>query len=281
MLKSNQTSKYETHCFIQEQPQESEIDTRGYEILRSIKGEPFIRFPATLQTYGVTNRMGRRYSADNVISVINNDERIQTLKRQNKWRGELNHPNPEIKGTQLSDIRMTIPDPDRTSHFIANDHLEGNRLRATITTHAETKCGHICTSEVVDHGGVPSFSVRVLGTLIPNAPISQPNIRVSKFITADWVDFPSHQGADGDIRARIMESANVYNLAALAKYACSKSENMQVVCESFMISPEEIVGMTDGAEVVVEQASGTRMRIPLKGEIRREVVDFLRRGVII
>ena len=24
MLKSNQTSKYETHCFIQEQPQESE-----------------------------------------------------------------------------------------------------------------------------------------------------------------------------------------------------------------------------------------------------------------
>lgn len=281
MLKSNQTSKYETHCFIQEQPQESEIDTRGYEILRSIKGEPYIRFPATLQTYGVTNRMGRRYDANNVISVINNDERIQTLKRQNKWRGELNHPNPEIKGTQLSDIRMTIPDPDRTSHFISNDRLEGNRLRATITTHAETKCGHICTSEVVDHGGVPSFSVRVLGTLIPNAPISQPNIRVSKFITADWVDFPSHQGADGDIRARIMESANVYNLAALAKYACNKSENMQVVCESFMISPEEIVGMTDDAEVVVEQASGTRMRIPLKGEIRREVVDFLRRGVII
>lgn len=280
MLKSNQTSKYETHCFIQEQPQVSELDTRGFELLRSIKGEPYIRFPATLQTYDVTNRMGRRYDAQNVISVINNDERIQTLKRQNKWRGELNHPNPDIKGTQLSDIRMTIPEQTRTSHIISNDRLEGNRLKATITTHPETKCGQICTSEVVDLGGVPSFSVRVLGTLIPNAPSNQPNIRVSKFITADWVDFPSHQDADGDIRARIMECANVYNLAALAKYACNNSEKMQVVCESFMISPEEIVGMTQDASVVVEQASGTRMRIPLEGEIRREVVDFIRRGII-
>lgn len=279
MLKSNQTSKYETCCFIQEQPQESEIDPRGFELFRSIKGEPYIRFPATLQTYGVTNRMQRRYDANNVISVINNDERIQTLKRQNKWRGELNHPNPDIKGTQLSDIRMTIPQQDRTSHFIANDHLEGNRLRATITTHAETKCGHICTSEVVDHGSVPSFSVRVLGTLIPNAPISQPNIRVNRFITADWVDFPSHPNADGDIRARIMECANVYNLSALAKYACEKSENMQVVCESFEISPEEIRGMTNNAEVIVEQVNGTCMRIPLRGEIRREVVNFLKRGI--
>ena len=134
-MKSTQTNKYETACFIQEAPTSSEISPRGYKLKKSIEGKPFIIFEATLQTYGCYNRMQRRYDAQNVVSVINNDERIQTLKRQNKWRGELNHPNPDIKGTQLTDIRMTIPDPLNTSHFINNDRLEGDRLKATITTH--------------------------------------------------------------------------------------------------------------------------------------------------
>lgn len=275
MLKSNQTSKYETACFIQEAPQDSELDPRGFKLKRSIKNEPYIIFPATLQTYNVRNRMGRIYDANNVISVINNDQRIQTLKRQNKWRGELNHPNPDKKGEELSDIRMTIPEQTRTSHFINNDHLDGNRLRATITTHPETKCGQICTSEVVDLKSVPSFSVRVLGNMIPNAPAGQPNIRVARFITVDWVDFPSHEGADGDIREAIMESANVLFLKELAKYACEKDETLAVVCESFQFSPEEITGIANES-ICIQEQSGAHIRIPLRGEIRREIVEYMK-----
>lgn len=279
MLKSTQTSKYETACFIQESPQDSELNPRGFTLKRSIKGEPFITFPATIQTFNCQNRMGRRYDANNVMSVINSDERIQTLKRQNKWRGELNHPNPDIKGEVLSDIRMTIPEPTRTSHFISNDHLDGNKLRATITTHAETACGHQCTSEVVDHGAVPSFSVRVMGVMIPNAVITAPNIRVVRFITGDWVDFPSHQGADGDIRAAVMESANVVFLKDLAKYACEQDEKLSVVCESFQISPDEVQGIADGS-IVVSQSNGSNMRIMLDGDIRREVIaNLTQRGL--
>ena len=279
MLKSTQTSKYETACFIQESPQDSELNPRGFTLKRSIKGEPFITFPATIQTFNCQNRMGRRYDANNVMSVINSDERIQTLKRQNKWRGELNHPNPDIKGEVLSDIRMTIPEPTRTSHFISNDHLDGNRLRATITTHAATACGQQCTSEVVDHGAVPSFSVRVMGVMIPNAAITAPNIRVVRFITGDWVDFPSHQGADGDIRAAVMESANVVFLKDLAKYACEQDEKLSVVCESFQISPDEVQGIADGS-IVVSQSNGSNMRIMLDGDIRREVIaNLTQRGL--
>lgn len=279
MIKSTQTSKYETACFIQESPQDSELNPRGFTLKRSIKGEPFITFPATIQTFNCQNRMGRRYDANNVMSVINSDERIQTLKRQNKWRGELNHPNPDIKGEVLSDIRMTIPEPTRTSHFISNDHLDGNRLRATITTHAATACGQQCTSEVVDHGAVPSFSVRVMGVMIPNAAITAPNIRVVRFITGDWVDFPSHQGADGDIRAAIMESANVVFLKDLAKYACEQDEKLSVVCESFQISPDEVQGIADGS-IVVSQSNGSNMRIMLDGDIRREVIaNLTQRGL--
>ena len=65
--------------------------------------------------------MHRWYDLQNAKNVVTTDERLQTLKAQNKWRGEWNHPNPEIKGQQYSDIRMTIPEPMRTSHFISND----------------------------------------------------------------------------------------------------------------------------------------------------------------
>jgi hypothetical protein len=281
-MKSTQTNKYETACFIQEAPTSSEISPRGYKLKKSIEGKPFIIFEATLQTYGCYNRMQRRYDANNVVSVINNDERIQTLKRQNKWRGELNHPNPDIKGTQLTDIRMTIPDPLNTSHFINNDRLEGDRLKATITTHPRTDAGLSVVSEVVDLGAVPSFSVRLLGNMIPNAPRNMPNIRVNKVITFDLVDFPSHPNADGDIAPGVVtESAiitpeavgQIIFLKELAKYCTEKSETMQVVCESFQISTDEIMGIHNG-NIVVEQA-GSKIAIPLAGDIRREALSFI------
>lgn len=287
MLKSTQTNKYETACFVQEAPIDSELSPRGYKLKRSIEGKPFIIFEATLQTYDCYNRMQRRYDANNVVSVINNDERIQRLKQQNKWRGELNHPNPPIKGQQYSDIRMTIPDPLNTSHFINNDRLEGNRLRATITTHARTEAGLAATSEVVDHGAVPSFSVRLLGNMIPNAPRNAPNIRVSKVITFDMVDFPSHYDADADITPMVVESAmidpqaigQIVFLKELAKYCAEQDEALKVVCESFQFSPEEIMGIHKG-DIIIEQ-NAAKIAIPLKGDIRKEALSIItERGII-
>lgn len=287
MLKSTQTNKYETACFVQEAPIDSELSPRGYKLKRSIEGKPFIIFEATLQTYDCYNRMQRRYDANNVVSVINNDERIQRLKQQNKWRGELNHPNPAIKGQQYSDIRMTIPDPLNTSHFINNDRLEGNRLRATITTHARTEAGLAATSEVVDHGAVPSFSVRLLGNMIPNAPRNAPNIRVSKVITFDMVDFPSHYDADADITPMVVESAmidpqaigQIVFLKELAKYCAEQDEALKVVCESFQFSPEEIMGIHKG-DIIIEQ-NAAKIAIPLKGDIRKEALSIItERGII-
>ncbi len=113
-LKSTQTNKYETACFVQEAPQDAEIpsfkvDPRGYKMFRASNGAPYVEFDATLQTFNCYNRMKRRYDPMNLVSVIDNDERIQTLIRQNKWRGELNHPNADIAGERLSEIRMYIP----------------------------------------------------------------------------------------------------------------------------------------------------------------------------
>lgn len=272
-LKSTQTNKYETACFIQESPVSSELEPGGYEVKKSCEGLPFVRFPATLQTFNCYNRMGRRYDANNVNTVIESDERIQTLLKQNKWRGEWNHPNPDIKGQQYSDIRMTIPEPTRTSHFISNNRLVGDKYKATITTHPRTECGRDVTSEIIDLGAVPSFSVRLLGNMIPNAPVGQPNIRVTKVITYDMVDFPSHQGADADFSARVMESANVIFLKELSKYCVEQDENLQVVCESFQISSDELMGINNGS-IIVEQGD-SRIHLPLQGDIRREALSIL------
>lgn len=279
MRKSTQSasSKYNTACFIQEAPQSSEMDKHnGYEVKKSSTGQPFCIFEATLQTFDCYNRMGRRYDAHNVASVIDNDERIQTLLKQNKWRGELNHPNPDIKGQQYSDIRMTIPEPLNSSHFISHPRLEGSKYKGRITTHPGTKAGICASSEVIDLGIVPSFSVRLLGNMIPNAPRNQPNMRVTKVITWDMVDFPSHVGADADIEAKYMEAATeTLFLKDLADYCHEQSETLKVICESFQISNDEIIGIKDG-NIVVEQYDMSKTFIPLPADIRREALSILR-----
>lgn len=276
-LKSTQTNKYETACFIQEAAVSSELGINGYTVKKSAEGLPYCEFESTLMTFNEYNRMHRRYDANNINTVIATDERINDLLRRNQWRGEWNHPNPEIKGQQYSDIRMTIPEPTRTSHFIAKPRLEGDRYRGHIITHPRTECGRSVASEIIDIGAVPCFSVRLLGNMIPNAPVNQPNMRVSKVITFDMVDFPSHAGAQADITPSLhMESANIVFLKELANYCCEQDETMKVVCESFQFSTDEIMGIKDGS-IVVEQAD-SRIHIPLRGDIRKEALSIIMEG---
>ena len=274
-LKSTQTNKYETACFIQEAPTSSEMDPRGFKVFVSSDGHHYCEFDATLQTFNCYNRMRRQYDPHNLVSVIDNDERIQTLIRQNKWRGEWNHPNPDIKGQQYSDIRMTIPEPTRTSHMIRHNRLEGDRYKGIITTHPGTECGRAASSEIIDLGAVPSFSVRLLGNMIPNAPEGRPNMRVTKVITYDMVDFPSHRNADGDVKPIVHQEGTVIFLNQLAKYCVDQSENLKVVCESFQISPEELMGINNDGSLEIATTDNARIRIPLENEIRREALNIL------
>lgn len=275
MLKSTQTNKYETPCFIQEAPQSSELKPNGYKIIKSTEGLPFCEFDATLQTFGCANRMNRRYDSANVVGVINRDNRIQDLKRRNMWRGEWNHPNPEVKGQEFSNIRMTIPAPQNTSHFINNDHLVGDKYKATITTHPRTDAGRAVASEIIDLHSVPAFSVRLLGMMIPNVPSTQPNMKVTTVITFDMVDYPSHAEAIADIPLSFMESCtNVVYLKELAKYCVEQDENMKVVCESFQMSKDDLVGIHNGS-VIMEAADNAIIHVPLQGDIRREAMSIL------
>ena len=53
---------------------------------------------------------------------------------------------------------------------------------------------------------------------------------------------------------------------------------MGVVCESFQISTDEIMGINNGS-IVVEQCDST-MHIPLKGKVRQEALSIImERGI--
>jgi hypothetical protein len=285
--KSTQSNKYETACYVQEAPIECGLasykdDPRGFKQFRSVNGHAYVEFDATVQTFGCYNRMRRRYDPVNYCAVVDKDERIAELKRKNDWRGELNHPNPDIAGERLTDIRMTIPEPTRCSHILRKNRLEGDRYKAIITTDPGCACGQQVAEEIIDLGMVPSFSVRLLGTMIPNAGYNQPNMRVTKVITYDMVDYPSHEGADGDVAPIIHQesvipektSECVIFLKNLAQYCSEQSEDMRAICESFEISVDELMGIQNES-IVVEQADGCKMRIPLRGEVRREALDIL------
>jgi hypothetical protein len=289
-LKSTQTNKYETACFIQESPVDSEMDRNGYTVKQSVFGTPYCEFEGTLQTFNCYNRMGRRYDGNEIDRRVKEDERIQTLIRQNKFFGEDNHPAANIKGEQLSDIRMTIPDPHNSAHSMRNLRLEGDRYRAHITTHPKTESGQRVTSEIIDLGAVPSFSVRLLGNMIPNARPNSPNIRVNKIITWDMVSFPSHRDADADIAPRSFNESYQMNLEGdengygrvvflqeLAKYCADKDENMNVIMESFEISMDEITGIANG-NIIIDSHDRSRIAVPLKGDTYREAMNILRGG---
>lgn len=277
-IKSTQTNKYETACLIQEAPEYiQESERSGLTIKHTTTGKIYCEFDACMQTYGCDNRMRRRYGMHNVQRVVDNDERIQRLIYQNKWRGEWNHPNAWIKGEQYSDIRMTIPEPMNTSHFIGKYNFTNDKWTAHITTHPATPSGMAVSEEVSSLGVIPSFSVRILGNMIPNAPSNQPNINVSKVITVDMVDFPSHPNADAEIEKTITEYARVTEMAELAKYCAGQDEALKVVCESFEITPDEIIGFSEsGNSIAVKQNDNSKILIPMRSQIRSEALSILK-----
>ena len=104
MLKSTQTNKYETACFVQEAPINSGLERKGLTIKTSCEGLPYCIFRSPLWSFGHYNRMHRRYDKENARSVIQNDERYQQLLKMRKLRGELKEAMYMCGARSLADI---------------------------------------------------------------------------------------------------------------------------------------------------------------------------------
>ena len=265
-------------CYIQEQTSYPEDygDKFGYKI--HDKGSRFyLTFDAVLQSFGVLNRNGREYDANNIMNCIQNDDYIQTMLKQNSWMGEIDHPDAIKKGEELTMKRIANPDLKLTSHYIRNPRLNGNLLEAGIQTDSSNENGMNMAIKIVDGKIVPCFSARVFGALKNIA--GRPIVFVNKLICYDWVLYPSHYEAMAKIRQPLMESVNqiskyagskIIFLKELAQMAANNSKETEWLCESFGLTIDDVVGITNtGNSVVIQEGSNVYIQ-PISDKFVRQ-----------
>lgn len=248
----------------------------------------FLTFDAVLQSFGVTNRNNRIYESANVWERITNDPYIQTMLRQNSWMGELDHPFSKIVGQELTSERLANPDPKCSSHYIRSPRLNGNLLEAHIQTDSSNDCGMNFAIKIVDGKIIPSFSVRVIGGLKREG--NKSIIVVRKLICYDAVLYPSHAEALGKVQQPMMEGVNaieeysgvkIIPTKELAKMAVSRSDETKWLMESFGLTDDDIMGVTDtGNSVIVKENANVILQpltdASLRDRTRSMLIDIMK-----
>lgn len=270
--------KLSSLCYVAEQTsfKEDYNDNFGYE-LHDRGNRFYIVFEGILQSFNVLNRNGRMYDADNIMNCIQNDPYILAMLAQNSWMGELEHPTAIYENQTLSLARLAGVFPNNTSHFIRKPRLEGNLLKATIQTDSSNQSGMNMAIKIVDGKVIPGFSARVLGEL--KTKNGKPFVDVKKLITYDYVLFPSHKEALGNVNRPFAESVQTVEKAIngsiiffeeLAKDVAKDSEEAQILCESFGLTNDDIIGVTStGNSVVIKEKSNIYVA-PITNEMARK-----------
>ena len=258
-------SALNTLCYIQEQSsfEDDYKGNFGYEVVD--KGNRFyVLFEAVLQSFMVMNRNKRMYDLSNIMNCINTDPYIQDQLRKNSWMGCIDHPAPMFQGQELTMQYIGNVDPKMTSHYIRKPRAEGNLLVANIQTDSSNKHGMNMAIKIVDGKITPCFSARVFGELTNKN--GQPVVNVRKLITYDWVLFPSHPEAEARIKQPLQEATDAFKDAnitmiffpQLAQMAAASSKETEMLCESFGLNIEDVVGVTStGNSLVIQENANT------------------------
>lgn len=258
------SNKLSTLCYIGEQTSfQEDYNEFGYKI-HDFGNRMYVVFEGILQSFGVLNRNGRLYDAQNIMQCIQTDPYITAMLAHNSWMGELEHPAVACENETLSLSRLANVWPDHTSHFIRAPHLDGNLLKATIQTDSSNNAGMNMAIKIVDGKVIPGFSARVLGEL--KTRNGQPYVNVKRLITYDYVLFPSHKEAVGMVNKPYTESikpvrgakeiekefgAKIIYFDELAKDIAQNEKEAQIICEAFNLTTDDIIGVTSTGNSVV------------------------------
>lgn len=281
----------DTLCYLQEQTsfEEDYAGKFGYEV-HDLGSRLYVDFDAVLQSFGDKNRNGRAYDADNIWDCICTDDYIQSMLQCNSWLGERDHPSAELTGQELTLNRISNPQLGNTSHYIRSPRLTPDKtlLEAKIQTDSSTDAGMEMAIKIIDGKMIPCFSARVLGALQKRVGI--PVVHVRKLITYDWVLYPSHKQAMAKIQQPIMEAATLLATAAackmimlpeLAKMAMNNDEGMKWLCESFELTENDLLGVTETGNSVMIQEKGQNVYLQpitdarVRSKTKSMVADWL------
>lgn len=242
----------------------------------------YVRFDTTLQSLDVFNRNNRYYSADAIIKSLSTDE-IKELILNNKFKGEAGHP---IDGTIN---RIVTVDPKFTCHRIIKWWVDGNLIKGTVETLDDDMYGTKLTKAILQNEN-PSFSYRGLAMLQKKGTKSYV-YRPPRAVAYDEVNLPSHKEAYGDLNKTLIaqsydgkidstisrQTQQVKDLSRavieqeIADLVSKKSENLQVVCESFDIDPSQVFVTNNMMKV---KANNETFAVTMESQLCKEVAYY-------
>lgn len=242
----------------------------------------YVRFDTTLQSLDVFNRNNRYYSADAIIKSLSTDE-IKELILNNKFKGEAGHP---IDGTIN---RIVTVDPKFTCHRIIKWWVDGNLIKGTVETLDDDMYGTKLTKAILQNEN-PSFSYRGLAMLQKKGTKSYV-YRPPRAVAYDEVNLPSHKEAYGDLDKTVIaqsydgkidstisrQTQQVKDLSRavieqeIADLVSKKSENLQVVCESFDIDPSQVFINNNMMKV---KANNETFAVTMESQLCKEVAYY-------
>lgn len=242
----------------------------------------YVRFDTTLQSLDVFNRNNRYYSADAIIKSLSTDE-IKELILNNKFKGEAGHP---IDGTIN---RIVTVDPKFTCHRIIKWWVDGNLIKGTVETLDDDMYGTKLTKAILQNEN-PSFSYRGLA-MLQKKGIKSYVYKSPRAVAYDEVNLPSHKEAYGDLNKTVIsqsydgkidstisrQTQQVKDLSRavieqeITDLVSKKSENLQVVCESFDIDPSQVFVNNNMMKV---KANNETFAVTMESQLCKEVAYY-------
>lgn len=257
-------------------------------IISKTNGKPVAE--ACLQEAEEENRNGRSYLTEDLIRE-QNCPRTKELIAAGYMLGEAGHP------TDTSIVRQQTIDPKETAVRYLKFWMDGPKWMAHYTGTNNPYGEAVCKD--LESGCRPAFSMRSLGTL---QQVNGKNlVRDLKYITHDFVIFPSHPGAytsklvtesaNGDVRsfksyleAAVYERESrrpsnasstipIYNEQVMS-YIKNESANLKSIIEQFEIFYESIEILNGGSSVMMVSKNGDRFYVNMESYIKNDIEHY-------
>ena len=244
---------------------------------------------ACLQEAEEENRNGRWYITEDLVRE-QNCARTKELLAAGYMLGEAGHP------TDSSIVRQQTIDPKETAVRYLKFWMEGPKWMAHYTG-TNNSYGEAVNKDMLE-GCRPAFSMRSLGTL--QQMNGRNTVRDLKYITHDFVIFPSHPGAyttglvhessglvrpaNSFLEAAVYEKRHskpsnrpsiipIYNEDVIS-YIKQESANVSSIIEQFEVFYESIELTPSRNAVILTSRTGEKFYVNLETYIKNDIESY-------
>lgn len=253
----------------------------------------YLRYKAVLQSVDRENRNHNWYTGDAIVGSLS-DPNVTELMSRGKALGEAGHP---VDGSVR---RIATVDPKFTCHRMMKWWRDDGLIRGELETLDDGMYGTKLTKMILQ-GMDSSYSFRGFAKM--SSDRRHPGVKMvvtpPKYVAYDEVVLPSHPEAyqmrgktlvqknyvTGEEKTIAME--NAYNQVkyptgdmsialtktVLAEMVRDKSENLDIICESFDLDPSQLLTVDPSGKTASLHTKKERFVFTLESQLAREVAE--------